>query len=101
MVVSGDRIVELVQIVIFITPIVGIIWKLATVVNKVNQNSKDIDNLGKKFADLLLQRQNEIINLTIKVDKLHTSVVELNTSNGHIQKNLEEMKADVKEMLKK
>ena len=108
---SSDIIIGIIQTAIILLPVLGFVWKFATATSKiesrVEQNekkieevesklTKDVDSLGEKYRDLQLQRQNELINLTTKVDKLDRSVVALSTNSDHVQKSIEEMKQDIK-----
>ena len=92
----GQSLVRIIQVVAFAAPMVGIIWKLATVHAKIERHSVDLNNLGQKMRDKD-EEYSRLFNLLLEnVKKIEMTLVEVTSSMQHIQRDMEELKTDVK-----
>ena len=88
----GRSIVQTVQTFMFILPIVGIIWKLATVHAQIGRHTADIENLNKHLQAMEERHNSNFETLVEKLNKLaavyaqierHTTDIE--NLNKHLQ----------------
>ena len=84
----------------FLAPVVGIIWKVSSIVHQVNDNRKDIDGLGNKVNTIVVDLKKEQMTITDKMNTISNNITELLVSLHHLQQNMEEIKSDVKELSK-
>jgi uncharacterized protein YoxC len=93
---EGPRIIELIQSIVFVLPVVMIIWKLSGVIHAVERHTKDIDGLGKKINDLLIVKNETDDMLAKKIEKIEKTLTEVSTSMQFIQRDVKEVKDDLK-----
>ena len=79
----------------------GIIWKVANLSNRVERNSGDLDNLGKKIRELDEQHTTALQKLMEEINKFGNTLTAVTTSMDYIEKNLSELNACVKRLHRK
>jgi len=88
----------LVQTMLFLAPIVGVIWKVTSMVHDVKENKKDLNNLGEKVREMQADIKKEQTSLSDKISVMGNNIVELLTSLQHMKQSIEDVKRDVKEI---
>ena len=92
----AQNLVRIIQVIAFAAPVVGIIWKLAIVHTKIERHSTDLNNLGQKMRDKDEEYNRLFTTLLESVRKVEITLIEFTTSVQHIQRDLEELKTDMK-----
>ena len=90
--------VLLVQAVLFLAPLVALIWKIAGVVYQVKANKADIDNLGRKISEMSNTAKVEAEGVLSKITTISLNITELLTSLHHLRKDMDSMKSDLKDL---
>jgi uncharacterized protein (DUF342 family) len=91
--VNPIGVVEIIQSIVFFIPIGLIIWRMSALNSNIQENKKDIDGLGKKIRDQDEKIKND---LSMKLDKVENTLIELSTSMQFTQRDIEEIKTDLK-----
>jgi uncharacterized protein YoxC len=88
----GTFIVMLVQTVIFIIPVLALVYKQGRKDQVMDEMKKDVDGIGKKVAEIRDSHTNALAELKNKIDNMDHTLVEAVTTIKHLSKSIEELK---------
>ena len=92
---------QLIQGITYFGPLAIIIWNAAITHYKVKKNKEDIDKVGIKVDDVVNSLKAENTELLLRFNLATNQITELITSMSHVRKDMEELKSDMKGMMKK
>ena len=92
---------DLIQGILYLLPMILGLWKLSSVVHQVKTNAKDVNDLGKRLNNVVETLKAENTELINKFNIMTNQITELLTSMSHIRKDIEELKSDMKGIVRK
>jgi methyl coenzyme M reductase subunit C len=97
-VVINEHLIVLIQMIVFLAPLVGVIWKISRVVGMVEKQNKDIDNLGSKIRSVEDRQEKNNAEIIEKTSGIEKALIQHKTTLDHIYIDLTEVKTDLKKM---
>ena len=95
---SPQYLVALIQTIIFLTPVIILIWKMSGYAHQINQNKINIDNLGKKLDEVVKKQQTEQSEMVAKISIVSSNVTEILAIFKYLKEDIDYIKKDIKEM---
>jgi ABC-type transporter Mla subunit MlaD len=87
---NENQIISLIQTIIYLLPVLGIVWKASQLSSKLSENEKDINGLGDKLnkwkdkTDLKLEEIDASINsLNVVMSRIETRLTALLEDRGN------------------
>jgi len=93
---QGQYIVLLIQTIVFLAPIVGIIWKAAGLAHDIKINARDIDGLGSKITSVISRQQADQEDLISKINLTSNNITEILTALQYMKKDIDDLKTEIK-----
>jgi ABC-type transporter Mla subunit MlaD len=78
---NENQIASLIQTVIYLLPVLGIVWKASQLSSRVAENEKDINRMGEKLNKYLDK-------IDLKLNEIDVSINSLNVSIGRVEARL-------------
>ena len=92
-----QQLIPFIQTIISLAPAMILIWKMSSYVHQVNENKKDIDNLGIKLSSIIEKMQNEYSDSVKSTNLLHNNIIEILSAIEYLKKDITEIKNELKE----
>jgi len=87
-----------IQVIIYLLPVIGIVWKLSSIVHQVNENKKSIEELEGKLRSTVDTIRREYTEVVHQVNLVSNNVTEVLTSLKHLKEDVGEVKSSIKEI---
>lgn len=94
---QGKILILLIQTLLFVAPVIAMIWKAAGMAHQIKENKKDIDGIGVKVANNIHAQQSIQIDLTNKITAAGNNIIEILTTLQFMKKDIDELKKEIKE----
>ena len=76
---NENQIISLIQTVIYLLPVLGIVWKASQLSSRVTESEKDINRMGDKLNKYLDKIDSKLNEIDVSINSLNVSVGRVET----------------------